>query len=118
MKDLKKGIVNGAALDDRGCHYGIDANVMGDMIESGEMPDNGIYVREKRKPQYKKDGKRIKQGSDGGKWEDQPDFIGIRTGELMDNIDSIVLIEKILEAYSAAIPVGKEVGKNPPGSKS
>ncbi len=41
-----------------------------------------------------------------------------QVGDLMDNIDSIVLIEKILEAYSAAIPVGKEVRKNPPGSKS
>jgi hypothetical protein len=36
-----------------------------------------------------------------------------RVGELMDGIDSIVLIQKILEAYSAAIPVGEEVGKNP-----
>lgn len=41
-----------------------------------------------------------------------------QAGDLMDNIDSIVLIEKILEAYSAAIPVGKEVEKNPSGSKS
>lgn len=40
-----------------------------------------------------------------------------QVGSLMDDIDSIVLIEKILEAYSAAIPVGKEVEKNPPGSK-
>ena len=41
-----------------------------------------------------------------------------RVGELMDNIDSIVLIEKILEAYSTAIPIGEEVGKNVSGSKS
>jgi len=37
-------------------------------------------------------------------------------GELMDNIDSIVLIEKLLEAYTAAMPLDKEVGKNVPGS--
>ncbi len=40
-----------------------------------------------------------------------------KVGDLMDNIDSIVLIEKILEAYSVAIPVGREAQKNPPGSK-
>lgn len=37
-------------------------------------------------------------------------------GELMDSIDSIVLIEKLLEAYTAAMPLDKESGKNVPGS--
>ena len=37
-------------------------------------------------------------------------------GELMDNIDSIVLIEKLLEAYTAAMPLDKEAGKNVLGS--
>ena len=41
-----------------------------------------------------------------------------QVGNLMDNIDSIMLIEKILEAYSIAIPVGDGDRKNPPGSKS
>lgn len=40
-----------------------------------------------------------------------------QVGNLMDDIDSVMLIEKLLEAYSMAIPVGKEVEKNPPGSK-
>ena len=37
-------------------------------------------------------------------------------GDLMDNISSIVLIEKLLEAYIAAMPVDKDAGKNVPRS--
>jgi len=41
-----------------------------------------------------------------------------QVGDLMDKIDSIELMEKILEAYTVAIPTGGEAGKNLPGSKS
>jgi len=41
-----------------------------------------------------------------------------QAGDLMDTIDSIVLIEKILEAYTLAIPVGEKTEKKPLGSKS
>lgn len=39
-----------------------------------------------------------------------------QAGKLMDNIDTLVLIGKLLEAYSASIPTGKEAEKNPTGS--
>ncbi len=37
-------------------------------------------------------------------------------GELMDKTDSIALIEKLLEAYTVAMPVDTGVGKNVSGS--